>query len=385
VEKKMLSLILALVLAVFWQPLQVKAEKNVFLTEQKVWEFSAAKDTYYSYYHTHFSTGNTSIKFIDLTHDGVHEMVVMKVGSYTEKSEIFVYTYVGGRVKEIYHNEGTDYSLPGYLIVHLYRSGGKDSLLVSWSSSGGGYLNGYYEAVSFTSSGAKRILFGDSFRGEIGRGEAEAYYEKKNKRFAGTLELMCSTGPPRAITSDPKYATDTPFLDISSHWAKGSIAWAVERNLFSGISETQFGPEQKMSRGMLAAALHRLAGTPDPLESGQFEDIKSGVYYEKAASWAAENGIVSGTGAGKFSPGANITREQLAAMLYRYARQNSAAEPTGDLAQFTDRGKISAFAKDALSWAVGREIISGKGNGRLDPGGFATRAEVASILQRFAG
>lgn len=190
--------------------------------------------------------------------------------------------------------------------------------------------------------------------------------------------------PDSDAPSDPTYP-GTPFTDISSHWGRESIKWAYEKALFSGVSDTRFGPEQTMTRGMLVTVLHRLAGKPEAAEKSGFSDVADGAYYEAAVNWAAETGISGGTGNGKFSPKTNITREQLASMLYRYAKLNETVSGGGGLSEFTDANKISSYAKEAVAWAVGEGIMSGKGGGRLDPQGRATRGEVAAVLQRYAG
>lgn len=177
---------------------------------------------------------------------------------------------------------------------------------------------------------------------------------------------------------------ECPFTDIANHWGRDAIEWAYGTELFFGQTETSFGPQNPMNRGMLATVLWRMAGKPSASAPSQFTDLKSGAYYEAAVNWAAEAGVVSGTTKTTYNPNTNITREQLAAMLYRYAKLDGELTATGDLSQFTDSDKVSSFAWEAMSWAVGEGIVSGKGNGLLDPTGPATRAEVASMLRRFA-
>lgn len=176
----------------------------------------------------------------------------------------------------------------------------------------------------------------------------------------------------------------TPFYDISTHWGREAIKWAYQQGLFSGVSDTAFGPNQNMSRGMLATVLHRLAGKPNAENGVAFTDVSSNKYYAEAVAWASANKIVSGVGNGKYAPDADITREQIATILYNYARLSEPVTANGNLTQFTDGGKTSGYAQTAMRWAIGAGIIGGKGNGILDPQGKATRAEVASMLQRFA-
>lgn len=135
---------------------------------------------------------------------------------------------------------------------------------------------------------------------------------------------------------------------------------------------------------MLVTVLHRLENTPAGGTS-TFPDVAAGTWYTDAVAWAADNGIVTGTGAG-FNPNGNVTREQLAAILYRYAQTIGInTDQKGDLSSFSDNADVSSWAQDAMSWAVGAGLINGKTNGKLDPAGNTTRAEVAAILMRMCG
>lgn len=172
----------------------------------------------------------------------------------------------------------------------------------------------------------------------------------------------------------------TPFTDIKEHWGRDAIKWAYGEKLFSGVGETEFGPEGKMERGMIVTVLHRLAGEPAPQQGSAFRDIGS-TWYTNAVRWAAENGIVNGESAQYFNPGGKVTREQVAKILYGYAAKygkDVSANP-GALSGFSDQGKISSWAREAMEWAVSHGVINGSG-GKLDPGGSATRAEVAQIF-----
>lgn len=134
------------------------------------------------------------------------------------------------------------------------------------------------------------------------------------------------------------------------------------------------------TRGMIVTILYRLEGEPAVAVNCPFSDVKSGAYYEKAITWAAANDIVGGYGAGKFGPDDTITREQFAAIIYRYAGKPAAR---GEVSMFTDAAQVSAWAADALRWAVGEGILSGVGGSRLDPNGQATRAQVAKMLMNY--
>lgn len=172
------------------------------------------------------------------------------------------------------------------------------------------------------------------------------------------------------------------FTDVSpEHWAADAVAFASGHELFSGTGNSTFSPDLPMTRGMLALVLHNLENNPDANSSAVFSDVANGVWYEAAVSWAAERSIISGYGNGLFGPGDNITREQLAVILWRYTGMPTASGSS--LAGFTDASTASTYALDALEWAVKSGIISGNGSGILDPKGFATRAQVAQIFMNY--
>ncbi len=171
------------------------------------------------------------------------------------------------------------------------------------------------------------------------------------------------------------------FQDAGSHWAKDAIAFASSHELFGGVGGGNFAPDATMDRAMLATVLYRLEDAKTT-GSASFTDVPAGAWYADAVAWANGNGIVKGSGNG-FDPSGSVTREQLATMLYRYAQTlDMDTKATGSLDKFSDGGQTSGWAKDAMSWAVGSGLLSGKGGGTLDPSGSATRAEVAAIMQR---
>ena len=162
--------------------------------------------------------------------------------------------------------------------------------------------------------------------------------------------------------------------------------FAVTEGLFAGISDATFAPNGPMTRAMMVAVLWRSAGRPQAKGASGFADA-AGAYYTEAVAWAKENGVVAGISDTTFSPNNRITREQMAAILYRYAKFcGKDVSAKADLTQFPDASKVSAYAVDALAWAVENGIISGTldgGRAYLDPKGAATRAQVAAILMRY--
>lgn len=188
-----------------------------------------------------------------------------------------------------------------------------------------------------------------------------------------------------ATNTQPESKT-LPFKDVASdRWSYEAVKYAYENSLFSGTSSELFSPASEMTRAMLVTVLYRMDGSPAVAAASGFTDVADGMWYSDAVAWAKANNIVSGVSSTEFAPENNITREQLAVILYRYAAFKSYdTSARGDLTIFTDSAKISAYAKDAVSWAVAEKLISGVGSGKLVPDGNATREQVAVILQRFA-
>lgn len=173
-----------------------------------------------------------------------------------------------------------------------------------------------------------------------------------------------------------------PFTDADrSAWYHDGVHYCVEHGLMVGTSETTFEPHFATSRGMIATILWRLEGSPVVSAPMEYSDVKPGDWYEEAVRWADSVGVVTGYGDGTFGPNDPITREQMAAMLWRYAG-SSAVE--GSLSSFVDGAQTSDWAQAAMLWAVDQGLITGVGNDRLEPTGQATRAQAATILMRFA-
>ena len=175
-----------------------------------------------------------------------------------------------------------------------------------------------------------------------------------------------------------------PFTDVrTSDWFYEDVAFVYSEGIFSGTSAVTFSPNASMTRAMLVTVLYRLEGEPAVNGRSGFVDVTRNSYYEDAVTWAADNDIVKGTGNSTFSPNANVTREQMAAILYRYAqykRYNTSASES--LTGFSDAANVSTYAKTPLSWAVAADLVKGTA-GQLLPKGSATRAQVAAILHRF--
>lgn len=177
----------------------------------------------------------------------------------------------------------------------------------------------------------------------------------------------------------------SPFRDVvPGDWYYDAVAYVHQRGLMNG-SGGSFAVGAPATRGQLAAILYRCAGEPASAHRAEFRDVAADAYYRDAVDWAAERGIVSGYADGRFDPNRPVTREQLAAFLFRYAGAQgmTAAADAGTLGNFTDRGAVSAYAVEPLSWAVEQGLVNGYADGRLNPQGQATRAQIAVILTRF--
>lgn len=175
------------------------------------------------------------------------------------------------------------------------------------------------------------------------------------------------------------------FVDVAdSDWYADAVQYVFANGLMAGTSDTTFSPNATTTRAMIVTILYRLEGTPAVTGTTAFTDVAAGQYYADAVVWAAQNGIVSGTSATTFSPDGVITREQMAAILYRYA-QHKGYDVTAkaDLSMFTDAAQVSTYATDAMAWANASGLISGTSATTLSPAGSATRAQVATILMRF--
>ena len=175
-----------------------------------------------------------------------------------------------------------------------------------------------------------------------------------------------------------------PFLDVTkSDWFYEDVAYVYENGLMNGMGEGQFGPQGTTTRGMIVTILYRQAGSP-AASGNPFADVDPGQYYAQPIAWAASHGIVNGISATTFAPDDPITREQMATILYRYARyQGEDVSDQGNLSAFADADTISAYAKQAMAWANGAGLINGVENNRLNPTGQAFRSQVVAILHRF--
>ena len=186
-----------------------------------------------------------------------------------------------------------------------------------------------------------------------------------------------------SVFTSTAFAAAEKFTDVKpGAWYYTAVDYAVSEKLFSGTSANTFSPEEPMTRAMFVTVLGNKAKIdPKDYPTSSFSDVKAGIWYAPHVEWAAQNGIVNGTGGGKFSPDKSVTREQMAVILYNYAKFTNCdlTVRAGLLEQFPDGERVSGYAKYAMEWARTHKIINGSG-GKLDASGTATRAQVAQIF-----
>ncbi len=175
------------------------------------------------------------------------------------------------------------------------------------------------------------------------------------------------------------------FIDVkATDWFYANVQYVVENKLMNGVAEDTFAPNDTLTRAMLVTVLYRKEGEPATNRSIPFADVDMGAYYANAVSWAKQNGIVNGVTENKFAPDANITREQIAAIIFRYAQYKGMETVTSEEnLHFADANEISEYAVSAMNWSVGTGLMKGKSTTTINPKENATRAEIAAILQRF--
>lgn len=179
---------------------------------------------------------------------------------------------------------------------------------------------------------------------------------------------------------------DLPFTDIADGaWPYDEVSYVYRYGIMAGLETgVLFGPAETVSRAQFATILYRYAGSEEVTSSSPYTDVAEDLFYTDAAAWAKEKGVITGYENGLFGPTDDITREQMAVILYRYAQvQNAAVSADGDLDSFPDGGSVSSFATEAMKWAVGTGIIRGTGDGYLAPQESADRAECATMIQRY--
>ncbi|HIU71566.1 MAG TPA: S-layer homology domain-containing protein, partial [Candidatus Galloscillospira excrementipullorum] len=199
-----------------------------------------------------------------------------------------------------------------------------------------------------------------------------------------TFTMPGSAVTVKAVFAEEGTVSELPFEDVSvDQWFYEAVKYVYDNELMNGVSATEFNPNGLLTRGTIAQVLFNLEGA-DADAAAVFDDVPADAWFADAVNWAAANNIVTGYGDGTFGPDNNITREQMAAILYRYAQfKGYDVSAKGDLTAFTDGDNVSEWATDALAWCVGAKLINGRDNGTVDATGTATRAEIAQIFMNF--
>lgn len=198
------------------------------------------------------------------------------------------------------------------------------------------------------------------------------------------------TMPASAVTVSAVFEAETvkpqlPFTDVpAGSWYYDAVQYVYEEGLMGGTGNNRFSPDLTTSRAMIVTILYRLEGSPAVTGGMSFADVSDGQWYSDGVAWASANGIVTGYSNGSFGPNDTITREQMAAILYRYARYKGYdVSARAQLNSYSDASQVASYATDSMSWAVGSGLITGTSGTTLSPAGSATRAQAAVILARF--
>lgn len=209
------------------------------------------------------------------------------------------------------------------------------------------------------------------------------YADKGLTKKITSVKLDANTTVYAKWTETP--VSSLPFGDVKSgDWFYNDVKYVYEKGMMAGTAADVFAPNATTTRAMIVTILYRLEGSPAVTGTNAFVDVPTGQWYTDAVNWAAANQIVKGTSATTFAPNDSITREQMAAILYRYAQYKGYdVTKKADLSGYSDNGQVSAYAKDALAWANAAKLINGVTNTTLAPQGNATRAQVSAILHRF--
>jgi len=280
-------------------------------------------------------------------------------------------------------------------------SGSTASCTVTFAANGGSIVTSKSLAAgSKVSQPADPIREGYTFTGWYADQELTIAYDF-NKAvtgnitiYAGWTENTAVAAPAPAITpaqplttpaADTNTAWQNPFSDVNAgDWFYSDVQYTVTNGIFNGASATTFAPKKSMTRAMFITTLWRQAGSPSGSGGSLFADVGPSAYYAQAVQWATANNIIQGSGNNLFAPNTSVTREQAAAMLYRYARlSGQTMRNTAAGKNFADEGNISSYAKNSVNLLVRQGILSGKPNNLFDPQGIVTRAEAAAMLHRF--
>ena len=319
------------------------------------------------------AAAGTEIRLTATPNTGYHlkEWQVIS-GGVTIKDDKFTMPSANVEVKAIFEKDtgggGGGYNPPvTYYTLRFETGGGSDIPSVQ------GTYNTYIDLTKYVPTWRGHTFIGWYSERSLTNKVSGVYLTKDMTVYAGWR-----------VDENPNTGAN-PFTDVSEKdWFYGDVMFVYENGLMLGTSKTLFSPYGTATRGMMATILWRMEGSPAPKGKNSFTDVEAGKWYADAITWTAENGIFAGYGKDKFGPDDPITREQLAAIFYRYADYKGYdLTVKGNLDKFKDADKITDYAKTAMQWAVGSSLVKGKSGNLLDPQGTATRAEIAAMLHRF--
>ncbi len=273
---------------------------------------------------------------------------------------------VGGKVVDLHYTEG--------IVDKIYVQDATGIACV--------FINGYINKVY---SGLETLSYGDMI---LATGIGSRDVDESSADAAIFARLRVRTRDEIIIVDDVdiEKPVEVPFTDVAENaWYREAVEYTYANNLLNGVSSNKFAPESTLNRAMVATVLYRIAGEPEVKGASKFSDVDVNTWYGKAVIWASENGIVTGYTDNTFKPTKNITRQEMAVMLTRYAKLMGIDTTKGaDLGAYTDAGSVAAYAKEAFAWCVDNGIITGVSKTTLKPQGDATRAQFATIIMRFA-
>lgn len=344
--------------------------------------------------------GNVTVKVWDEVRD---KFVTTTDAQYGDLVAVIVEPFSGYAMSDLTIRERNDWDYVSYdsswkydNVYYFYMPGDDVNIYVDFTEAASEHIvyvdtakNGTLKAdTTWAAYGQKVYVTATPDKGyelsslfvKTARGEQLKVYEAKK---ADTYYFYM---PDEYVTVSAWFAPEAsalPFADVSyTNWYYDAVKFVYDKGIMDGVSYYRFAPDATITRGMVVTMLWRMAGEPYESSAG-FTDVASGRYYSTAVAWAAKNGIVEGMTSSTFAPDQAITREQLASILYRYAKWLGFSGTGTDISGYTDAGKVSGYAYDAMCWAVKTGVVTGTSAKVLDPQGTATRAAAAQMFMNF--
>lgn len=344
--------------------------------------------------------GNVTVKVWDEARD---KFVTTTDAQYGDLVAVIVEPFSGYAMSDLTIRERNDWDYVSYdsswkydNVYYFYMPGDDVNIYVDFTEAASEHIvyvdtakNGTLKAdTTWAAYGQKVYVTATPDKGyelsslfvKTARGEQLKVYEAKK---ADTYYFYM---PDEYVTVSAWFAPEAsalPFADVSyTNWYYDAVKFVYDKGIMDGVSYYRFAPDATITRGMVVTMLWRMAGEPYESSAG-FTDVASGRYYSTAVAWAAKNGIVEGMTSSTFAPDQAITREQLASILYRYAKWLGFSGYGSDISGYTDAGKVSGYAYDAMCWAVKTGVVTGTSAKVLDPQGTATRAAAAQMFMNF--